>query len=53
MGVDFVVRLKSGSYDLVKNEEFQHNENYKEGIYIEVVQAIKRPSNEIVGYVSL
>ena len=53
LGIDFVVQPKLGSYDLVKNEEFQHNENYNEWIYIEVVQAMKRPSNEIVRYASL
>ena len=26
LGIGFVVRPKLGSYDLVKNEEFQHNE---------------------------
>ena len=25
LGIGFVVRPKLGSYDLVKNEEFQHN----------------------------
>ena len=109
MGIGFVVRIKFGSYDLVKNEELQHNfgvyysatelNNYgeesnepfcNERIYTKVVhlgigfvvrpklgsydlrnettmkpipryltkmiyslQAMKRPSNEIVGYVSL
>ena len=46
LGIGFVVQPKLGSYDLVKNEEFQHNLIYS-------LQAMKRPSNEIVGYVSL
>ena len=45
LGIGFVVLLILGSYNLVKNEEFQHNETNNEGIFIEVVQAMKRPSN--------
>ena len=35
LGIGFVVRPKLGSYDLVKNEEFQHN----------LVFAIPRPNS--------
>ena len=30
LGIGIVVRPKFGSYDLVKNEEFQHNETFNE-----------------------
>ena len=56
LGIGFVVRPQLGSYDLVKNEEFQHNETNTQVLNYEKIyslQAMKRPSNEIVGYVSL
>ena len=46
LGIVFVMQPKLGSYDVVKNEEFQHNLEF-------ALQAMKRPTNAIVRYVSL
>ena len=32
LGIGFVLRPKLGSYDLIKNEEFQHNETNTQGL---------------------